>query len=204
MKIKICGVRDPQTAIKAVELGANYIGINFVSSSKRYVNASKASEILVAINGKAKVVGVFQNSPIEQVNKITDDLRLDLVQLHGSESPSYCQKVHVPVIKSVPFSNDLDEMIIKMNRYNCLLFLLDRPTQGNGGLINPQNAHYVCRLFPCFIAGGLTPKNVASMISEIMPVGVDVASGVETNGDIDAERVKLFINSSSNVVRRQS
>lgn len=201
MNIKICGIQTPSAAIAAQEAGATHIGINFIPSSPRFAMPSAVDNIVLATRGKIKIVGVFQNMPLNIVNDICLLYRLDYAQLHGSETPDYCRLVKVPVIKAIaaPPQATFEQLIAYMKTFTCSAFLLDRATQGQGTHINLEVAQTLSKQFPCFIAGGLTPKNITNILRSIHPFGVDVASGIESNGVVDPEKVTQFIKNAKEI-----
>lgn len=186
VKVKICGIRSTKAARAAIESGADFLGFNFVPSSKRYIDPILALEIINSIRGQIKIVGIFQDAKIAEVNKIVSDLKLDFVQLHGKENNEYINKVGMPVIKSITENDQPDK--IKAD-----YFLLDRPNRGEGEMVDLEKASKLTTNLPIFIAGGLTPDNVASVVSQIRPFAVDVAGGIETNGRQDLEKIRLFV-----------
>ncbi len=100
-KVKICGIRTLEAAQTAVDAGADFLGFNFVKTSKRYIEPEKALEIIKLIKSKVKTVGVFQDEKAETANEIALLLNLDFVQLHGVENSEYIKSIKVPVIKSI-------------------------------------------------------------------------------------------------------
>ena len=186
VKVKICGVRSIEAAKTATEAGADFLGFNFVPGSKRYIDPILALEIINSIRGQIKTVGIFRDDKIAEVNKIVSGLKLDFAQLHGNENSDYISKVKIPVIKSMTVDDD-------PNKIKADYFLLDRSKRGEGEMVDLEKASRLTGNFPIFIAGGLTPDNVASVVSQIRPFAVDVAGGVETDGHQDIEKVKLFI-----------
>lgn len=186
VKVKICGVRTLEAAQVAIEAGADYLGFNFVPSSRRFIKPEQALEIINKIKGKLKIVGVFQNADIKMVNQLVKQLDLNFVQLHGQESPEYIKHIQSKLIKVINSFNET-------NSYTVDYFLLDRMKQGEGEMVNVDEAMLTANKYPIFLAGGLTPENVAGVVKKIQPFGVDVASGVETNGKQDIEKIKAFI-----------
>ena len=201
MKVKICGVRTKENALTAVEAGADFLGFNFVKISKRYVDPAVAQEIISVIQGKAKIVGVFQNAEVDYINKIAQDLKLDYVQLHGDEDMEVISKLFTPVIKSVGVANSqtVEEIMSMLKTFTVDYFLLDRLKQGEGEMIDAEKAFIIAGEFPSFLAGGLTPENVEELVKQVKPFGVDVAGGIETNGEQDPEKVRLFIQNAKGV-----
>lgn len=191
--VKICGIRSLEAAKAAVNPGADFLGFNFVPTSKRYINPSDAVKIINEVRSKVKIVGVFQDTDVNYVNNISLNLELDFVQLHGQENLEYIQKVQAKVIKAITTSD-------KINPCGIDYFLLDRVKQGKGEMIDTHQARAIADIYSIFLAGGLTPENVTKMIKKVHPFAVDVASGVETNGIQDIEKVKTFIRNAKGVI----
>jgi len=205
-RVKICGIRDKTHALAAVEAGADFIGLVF-APSKRQVTPTKACEIASAVKKSSdatKVVGVFVNAPASQVNEIADFCALDCVQLSGDESWEYCREVVEPVIKAIRIGQQSPEELYAELSAGCKLLssqrfitLLDSQVEGEyggtGESFNWNLAQQVAKRFPVIIAGGLDPKNVARLIERVRPWGVDVSSGVESNGLKDASKIRAFV-----------
>ena len=173
--LKVCGLREVATARACEDMGVDLLGFNFISSSPRCVKP----EVFRGQIFKAKTVGLFQNESLEMVNRIARELDLDLVQLHGQESFEYCAQVERPVIKSFA-SNETP--------FKGVIPLFDLP-KGTFGVIQS----------PLFkgafgLAGGLTPATVKKVINATCPLFVDVARGVETEGEIDFDKIQQFFN----------
>jgi phosphoribosylanthranilate isomerase len=204
VQIKICGIKDSETAAAAAEAGADLLGVVFVAS-RRQVTPQIALDITRTVSKleyQPRIVGIFVNTPVEQVNEIAAISRLDMVQLSGDESPQYCTRVSKPVIKvfHISPSSTAQKILLKMTDYAAvegLTFMLDTAINGKyggtGQTFDLAIAKEVSQHFPVFIAGGLTPENVGSITTEIKPLGVDVSGGVETNGRKDIEKIKRFI-----------
>jgi phosphoribosylanthranilate isomerase len=205
-RVKICGIRDENHALAAVEAGADFIGLVF-APSKRQVTPTEACEIASAVKKSSdatKVVGVFVNAPASQVNEIADFCALDCVQLSGNESWEYCREVVEPVIKAIRIGQQSPaELYAELSTGGKLLplrrfiTLLDSQVEGKyggtGESFNWNSAQQVAKRFPVIIAGGLDPKNVAKLIERVSPWGVDVSSGVETGGVKDIAKIRMFI-----------
>jgi phosphoribosylanthranilate isomerase len=205
-RVKICGIRDKNHALAAVEAGADFIGLVF-APSPRQVTPTQACEIASAVKKSSdatRVVGVFVNAPASQVNEIADFCALDLVQLSGDESWEYCREVVEPVIKAIRISQQSpEELYAELSAGGELLpsqrfiALLDSQVEGKyggtGESFNWNLAQQVAKKFPVIVAGGLDPENVAKLIETVRPWGVDVSSGVETNGLKDASKIRAFV-----------
>lgn len=208
-KIKICGLSEMQHALVAATAGADFIGLVF-ASSRRQVSPEKALQIIEAVRSLSlspspTIVGVFANSTVDEVNCIADYCHLDWVQLSGDETWHYCQQIERPIIKTIHISNAktpegvvseiaMGHQILPGQDFVCLL---DSKTGdiygGTGQAFDWQLAGEVSARFTVIIAGGLTPSNVGRLVKEVQPWGVDVSTGVETNGRKDAVKIREFI-----------
>lgn len=193
VKVKICGIRSFEAAQAAVETGADFLGFNFVPTSKRYILPSIAEKIISKVKGKPQIVGVFQNAPIKLVNDLVSVLGLDFVQLHGNENNEYINKVSIPVIKYITMNHQI-------NSIKAAYFLLDRTKRGTGKMVNLKKAADLAYRFHIFYAGGLNPQNVADIIRQVKPFAVDVASGIETDGIQDIKKIRLFIENAKGTI----
>ncbi len=207
IKIKICGITEVEHALAASQYGADFIGLVF-APSRREISLEKASQIADAIrhlNRRPEIVGVFANEDIDRLNWIADFLCLDWVQLSGTESLDYCKLVSRPLIKTINVSTeDTADDIIKAIKtgYNSLprnevVYLLDTKAKGcyggTGRTFDWTIAEQVSLQFPIMVAGGLTVDNVTTLISKVKPFGIDVSSGVETEGKKDVAKIARFI-----------
>jgi len=203
VRVKICGIRDLPTALLAVEAGAHALGFVFARSS-RQVTPTQAREIIRQLPPYVAKVGVFVDEGRERLEEIAAYCGLDVVQLHGSETPEYCRGLSKPVVKAIRVK-DLESLEVlqaytnlPMDRFQIAGFLLDtyRPGQAGGtgetfnwDLVEPAKSYGK----PVILAGGLNPENVKAAISATRPYGVDVSSGVETNGAKDPVKIQEFI-----------
>jgi phosphoribosylanthranilate isomerase len=207
VRIKICGLINIPDAVTAAEAGADFVGLVFAASRRR-ISQERARGIAEAIHHlqtPPQMVGVFVNTNPYIVNKITDDCKLDYVQLSGYETIEYCKEIERPIIKVIHISatttvtdviNDVQrwQEAMQDRRFTCLLdSMASGAYGGTGKIFGWQLAKEVSSLFPVMIAGGLKVENVEQLVREVRPWGVDVSSGVETNGKKDAEKIKAFI-----------
>lgn len=206
-KIKICGLSEIQHALAAAKAGADFIGLVF-APSRRQVSAKKALQIVKAIRSlrpHPDIVGVFVNSASGEVNRIADYCNLDWVQLSGDETWDYCQQIERPIIKTVHVSNakTSEEVVSEIAMGYQLLprqdfvFLVDSRVGdsygGTGQAFDWKLAKEASARFSVIIAGGLTPNNVGQLVKEVWPWGVDVSTGVETDGQKDVAKITAFI-----------
>jgi phosphoribosylanthranilate isomerase len=206
-KIKICGLSEIQHALAAAEAGADLLGLVF-APSRRQVSIEKALPIakeVHALSPQPVVVGVFVNSTADEVNRTADCCNLGWVQLSGDETWDYCQQIERPIIKTIHASSTktVEEIISEIAMGYRLLTrqdfvcLIDSKVGeyygGTGQAFDWNLAKEVSARFSVIIAGGLTPTNVSRLVEEVQPWGVDVSSGVETNGQKDTAKIRTFI-----------
>jgi phosphoribosylanthranilate isomerase len=197
VKVKICGITTLEDALTAIDAGADALGFVFYSLSPRHVSPGQAADIIRALPPFVQTVGLFVNEEISVVNATADRCCLDLIQLHGEETPEYCESVRRRVIKAfrVKDITTLDALA----RYRVSGCLLDAwSSAARGGTGQTFNweiaAEAVNRGHLIILAGGLTPENVSEGIRQVQPYAVDVSSGVEFSpGCKDADKVRSFI-----------
>jgi indole-3-glycerol phosphate synthase/phosphoribosylanthranilate isomerase len=204
-QVKICGMRKADDVDVAIEAGADMLGIIFYEPSHRYVAPRHVSALLQQStnytnppNGEKApdLVGVFVNEEAEKINEIVDEHGLAFVQLHGEETPEFCQKIKRPVIKALHVTNHNELSLMKEYEQVAWRLLLDTPTPDWGGTGQTHDwnvAKQAAYQTPILLAGGLTPKNVGNAITYVHPWGVDVSSGVETEKQRDPEKIRAFI-----------
>lgn len=199
-EVKICGITTLEDARFASGALADYLGFIFYGESPRYVDPAKAGAIINWIEGPKKV-GVFVNQPLDDVNSIATQTGIDLVQLHGNESPEYCNLVDLPVIKALHVSDGTssDELRERVEIYReCTeFFLFDTKTDsewgGTGKTFNWNLIRDISGEHPFFLAGGLHAGNVEQAIKEVNPSVVDLSSGLEeAPGLKDFKKIEEF------------
>ena len=183
-------------ALFAVEQGVDAVGFIFYKKSPRAVTMKTVREIIKKLPPLVETVGVFANESAERVNKIADYCGLDLVQLHGEESPAFCRKIHRRVIKAFRVK-DL-QSIKQLEKFPVSGFLLDTFSDdlhgGTGKTFDWNLALPAKKMGPVILAGGLTPRNIRQAVRQVRPYGVDVCSGVEKSSGIkDLEKVRAFL-----------
>jgi phosphoribosylanthranilate isomerase len=208
-KVKICGIRTLADAQVAAQAGADFIGLVFVPSRRRRLELDVARELVEGLKGgpggAPPVVGLFADQPLEEVNQTIETCNLDMVQLCGTESLDYCRDTKAKVIKVVhipesPSPESKGELVqrIKAYRDSGCIVTLDRLVEGlqggTGESFDWSIAADLAKNGNSFIlAGGLSPETVSGAVTTVGPWGVDVSSGVETNGDKDHDKIRQFI-----------
>ena len=191
--VKICGITSLKDAEMAVNYSVSAIGMIFCPDSPRYVDPANVEQWIDQIPDSVKKVGVFVNEQIDTINNITRQLKLEFIQLHGDESPEFCNGIIRPVIKVFRVGDDFDAIVL--NEYDVHGFLFDTYKKGNpGGTGTRFNWDLIANLkteTPIILSGGLTPENVLNGIEAVNPAAVDVNSGVESvPGVKDEEKIK--------------
>jgi phosphoribosylanthranilate isomerase len=195
IRIKICGITDPDDAQAAVDAGADLIGLNFVPGSPRMLDLKMAAAIAERVDGQVERVGVFQDAEDEEIVRVLRRVDLERVQFHGEETEEQVEAVDLPVIKALRGA-DLEAA----EEYPGTMLLLDHPSEGGGSGVAwdwSDAGVLIERGHDVIIAGGLTAENIGEAISgigDLLPWGVDVASGVEDDGHRkDPARIAAFI-----------
>lgn len=194
VRVKICGISDVDSALVAAEAGANAIGLIF-AKSRRQVTTKRAREITSTLPPFVAKVGVFVDEDQRRVAELIETCGLDTVQLHGQESPEYCAAFRVPVIKAIRV-RDAGSLSV-FGSFGVSAFLLDTyDPETMGGTGRPFDwglAAGASRSHRVILSGGLTAVNVVEAIERVRPYGVDVSSGVETEGRKDHAKIREFV-----------
>lgn len=196
IKVKICGITNKEDALYAAGCGADALGFIFYEKSPRYIEPDNAKTIIAALPPFVTTVGVFVNKDFNDIRDITLLTGVTVVQLHGDESPSYCNLVEGKLIKAIRVKND--SSIEGLKKYDVDTFLLDsfdKNSFGGSGLtFDWKLAEKAKQYGKIILAGGLTPDNVEEAVKKVAPYGVDVNSGVEKKPGIkNKNKVKEFI-----------
>lgn len=199
-KVKICGITTLEDARFASGALADYLGFIFYDKSPRYIEPAKAGAIINWIEGPAKV-GVFVNQPLDDVNEIAVRTGIDLVQLHGDESPGYCDMINFPVIKAfhVTSETNTEDLASEMEAYKNSADYLLFDTK-IGGLYGGTGQTFDWSLLqnlsmgkPFFLSGGLNARNVQEAINKVSPDVVDLSSGLEESPGLkDFDKIEEF------------
>lgn len=197
--IKICGITNLDDALAAVAAGADALGFNFYKPSPRYIAPKAAREIVAQLPSTVLTVGVFVNeSSPQSVTKIANEAGVTAFQLHGDESPGYCRSLKDRyVIKTLAVARDFDVQRVK--GYEVEAIMLDTRDNslrgGTGRVFDWSVAAEVNKAVPkLFLAGGLSPENIADAIEMVRPYAVDACSALEDEpGRKNHERMRAFV-----------
>ncbi|TMJ10441.1 MAG: phosphoribosylanthranilate isomerase [Bacillati bacterium ANGP1] len=194
VRVKICGISDSATAVVAAEAGADAIGLIFAPSRRR-VTAAQAREIAAALPPFVTKVGVFVDEERGRIEESIAACGLGAVQLHGAEPPEFCAGFRVPVVKAIRVKDA--SSLEQMTAYQVDAFLLDTfdasALGGTGRTFDWTLAIQAARTHRTILSGGMTPVNVVEALTRVVPYGVDVSSGVETDGRKDHAKIRDFI-----------
>lgn len=182
VKIKICGLRREKDIEFINELKPDYAGFILTDGFRRSITISQAKRLKALLDENINAVGVFVNDDIEKINTLIRDKVIDIVQLHGTETPEYCEKINAPVIKY--FNPDSFD---KTEKYETDFFLFDSGT-GSGKVFEWDKIPETEK--PFFLAGGINKENIKKAITDIRPYCIDLSSAVETNGVKDYNKIK--------------
>jgi phosphoribosylanthranilate isomerase len=181
MRIKICGITNIDDALYAAELGADALGFIFVKSSPRYIAPKAARKIIQELPPFIVPVGVFADSPVENIYRAIEQTGIKCVQLHGNETPKQLAGFPVPVYKSFRVGSSFNLEILC--RYEGPAYLLDTKIPGELGGTGKKFDWIIAvkakKYGRIILAGGLTPENVVDAVRLVQPYAVDVNSGVE-------------------------
>lgn len=195
IKLKVCGITSPEDARAAVDCGAEFLGFNFYRKSPRYISPESAKAIIEQLPRQIISVGIFVNEAQPQdVIEILETSGAQMAQLHGDESVEYCSAVGAErVIRALRVGDDFD--VRQVLNYPAAAILLDAFDKklygGTGKTANWEVAREAAKLTRLFLAGGLSPENIAEAIRAVEPFAVDVNSGVEISPGVkDADKLK--------------
>ena len=199
VQVKICGLSDADHLRVALEAGSDLFGLVFYEPSHRYVTPRQARDLVQTLGEtrtQVEAVGLFVNKEADFINEVAEEVGLDIVQLHGTETPEFCQRIRWPVIKAIPMREASDLGKLAAYRASAWRLLLDTPTPGWGGSGETHDwslARQAAHDQRILLAGGLHPGNVVEAIAQVHPWGVDVSSGVEHEKVKDAAKIRAFV-----------
>lgn len=196
-EIKICGITNLEDALCAAACGADAIGFIFHPASPRYVTPERAREIIAALPAGIATVGIFVNREASEVERTAELCGLDLLQLHGDESPEYCRRFPPERVIKAVFPRTPEDLRA-LDAYDVRAFLVDFREAGRyGGTGKRADWTLAARLgktHPLILAGGLCIENIGEALAAVAPGAVDINSGCErTPGIKDHDRMKQII-----------
>ena len=182
-QVKICGITNEEDALCAAKLGAAALGFIFYPPSPRNIKPADARKIVSVLPDELVKVGVFVNEKADEIKRVMEYCGLDMIQLHGDESPEYCREFSAyRIIKAVELKNEDD-----LNRaldYDVAALLVDSRHAGlYGGTGKKANWELACRIKnkkPLILSGGLNEENIAEAMQTVAPAALDINSGVES------------------------
>ena len=206
--VKICSLRDADTALSAAKSGADFVGLNFVEGVRRQLKVMEGAAVVARYRLRAdrnkyptKFVGLFRNQPADWVNEVSKRVVLDYVHLCGDEDETYMRSMWRPILKQVRIRPGMTGTALAAEVQNHLdagrMVVLDHYDEktlgGAGKTFDWSIAKGIASRDGVLLAGGLDPYNVASAVEMLRPWGVDVSSGVETDGEKDRNKIREFI-----------
>lgn len=196
-RVKICGITRAEDASAAIQHGCDAIGLVFYEPSPRYVTPATARSIAAGLPPFVSAVGLFVDADAEYVREVLSQVRLDLLQFHGDETPEYCRQFGVPYLKAVRVRPETNLLQYAAAYADAKALLLDAYIPGTpGGTGTTFDWALIPRDFPkpIILAGGLDAGNVSEAIRQCRPYAVDVSGGVERQKGIkDAEKIAAFM-----------
>jgi phosphoribosylanthranilate isomerase len=202
-QVKICGITNAADGLAAADAGADLIGLMFCKESPRYVTLAQAAEISLALPRFLLRVGVFVNPPADLVMQAIGECNLTMLQFHGDEPSEFCTQFGLMSLKAIRVRDESSLQLLA--NYQTDAYLLDaysgNARGGTGEKFN-WNLAVAAQKYgkPIFLAGGLTPENVAEAVRTVRPFGVDVSSGVESApGKKDPVKMKAFVAAAKSV-----
>jgi phosphoribosylanthranilate isomerase len=204
VKIKICGITNIEDAIRAESLGADAIGFILYKKSKRYVSPVEIKKITNELSPLTMKVGVFVNETLENINKVSKETGINVVQIHGNEQPDILSSLSLPAIKAFRVNDEFD--FIKLDDYMDFSILLDAHSDNNYGGTGQK---FNWEIIPddirgkIILAGGISIENLDIIVKKIKPAGIDLSSSLEAEpGKKDKSKMEKFFKK-VNQLRRQ-
>jgi phosphoribosylanthranilate isomerase len=194
-RIKICGIMSQDSIDVLNQMKPEYVGFVF-AKSKRKVSMKQAAEIAKLLSPDIQTVGVFVNEAVETVDEIRRTVGLDVVQLHGNESPEYLERLGGRLWKALPGCKESSEKIADYRSLTEMILLdamTDKNPGGNNMILDWASIDELVSVDRLVLAGGLNRNNVRQAIDALHPAVVDVSSGVETDGKKDNKKIIQFI-----------
>ncbi len=194
-RIKICGIKSVETAIQAAHAGADAVGLVFHEPSIRNISIDNATQITRQKPLFIDSVVVMVNPTRDFVQLILDHVKPDYLQFHGEETAEFCRSFGTRYIRSVRVREPVSLSSVQREYPDASAFLVDAYRGdhygGTGDIFNWEMVKFDCTI-PVILAGGLNDKNINEAITRVRPYGVDVSTGVETEGEKDPDKIQRF------------
>ena len=199
-RVKICGITRCEDAQLVVDAGVDAVGLVFYEKSPRFVSIEFAAEISQIIPAFVSRVALFKDAEQQMIESVLEQVEIDLIQFHGSETADYCEQFNRPYIKAIGMKGterDVNFLLANVEKYHSAkALLLDGHAPGEAGGTGESFdwASIAAVDKPIVLAGGLRPDNVKQAIDLVHPFAVDVSSGVESSPGIkDKDKVAAFM-----------
>ena len=209
-RVKICGVRSAEPLLAAIDAGADAVGLVFVPSARRRVSLPHARALLddarAAFPAMPEIVGLFADQTADEARETVAALSLDAVQLCGSEGVEHAREIGAPVVykavsvdPDIPIAAQMPRILVLQQRHALAghRIVVDAAPPGEyggaGRRFDWDVAAGLAEAFPMTLAGGLSPESVGEAVERVKPWGVDVSSGVETDGEQDPAKIRAFV-----------
>jgi len=196
-RVKICGITRVEDALEAAKQGADAIGLVFYAPSPRNVSIEVARAIVAALPPFVSVVGLFVNASKTNIDEVLAEVRLDVLQFHGDETPADCTQFNLPFLKAIRVNADTNLLQYAIEFKHAQALLLDAHSDaayGGTGLTFDWNLIPADLSKPIILAGGLNADNVGQAILQVKPYAVDVSGSVELSKGIkDADKIAAFM-----------
>ena len=193
MKIKLCGLTRPCDIEAVNELQPDYVGFVFAKKSRRYVSPEKAEELKAILAPGIQAVVVYVNEELEQIVSLLEAGTIDVAQLHGQEGEREIRRLRefTDHLLIQAFRIDTEQDVERANASTADYVLLDSGAGGTGTVFDWDLLQAIRR--PYFLAGGLDTENLGTVKAKLNPYGIDVSSGIETDGYKDKEKMTAFV-----------
>jgi phosphoribosylanthranilate isomerase len=196
-RVKICGITRVEDALEAAKQGSDAIGLVFYAASPRNVSNEVARAIVAALPPFVSVVGLFVNASRAYIDEVLAEVRLDVLQFHGDETPDDCSQFNLPFLKAIRVNADTNLLQYANDFRHAQALLLDAHSEaayGGTGQTFDWNLIPAELSKPIILAGGLNADNVEQAIMQVKPYAVDVSGGVELSKGIkDADKIAAFM-----------
>lgn len=199
--VKICGITTPEALTAALESGARFVGFLFIPHSRHFIENEVAAYLAHYVPADVYKVGLFQDADDDTITRVLQEVPLDILQLHGKESPGRVAEIKhmtgLPVMKALSVQSEGDFAMIEGYEAAADWLLFDSPKGGSGKTFDWTLLQQYCDKHPLkrpwMLAGGLNADNIKDALTILDPDALDVSSGVETDGAKDPVKIRAFL-----------